>query len=59
MSGSVDGRSVLECRTASTSCSAELVTSSRRSRQAPASASSTWRKLGSPWRSSGGKYVPP
>ncbi len=34
-------------------------TRSRRSRHASATEASTRRKLGSPWRSSGGKYVPP
>ena len=33
---------------------AERATSSRRSRYASATASSTWRKLGRPWRGSGG-----
>ena len=54
VSGSFDGRSSAEWRTASTSCAAARETSSRRSRHASAIESSTWRKLGIPCRGSGG-----
>ena len=55
VSGSVDGFSSADERTASTSCCAERATSARRSRYACATASSTCRKLGSPCRGAGGK----
>ena len=43
---------------ASTSFAACASRSSRRSRHASATACRSWRKLGIPWRGSGGKYVP-
>ena len=58
VSGSADGRTS-DDRRESTSCAGLRATSQRRSRQAAAIESSTWRKLGSPCRGSGGKYVPP
>ncbi len=54
VSGSADGSTSLDERTASTSCAADRPMSSRRSRYAVATAPSTCRKLGSPCRGAGG-----
>ena len=58
-SGSGDGRRRELERMCSTRFALESRTSSRLSRHASATASSTCRKAGRPWRGSGGKYVPP
>ena len=59
VSGSVEGASSADWRTASTIADAWRETSPRRSRYASETAVSTCWKLGSPCRGSGGKYVPP
>ena len=56
--GSTDGSSLAVAPSASTIRTPWLRICSRRLVQASATPSSTIRQLGSPWRDSGGKYVP-
>ena len=59
-SGSRDGSRSADCaQTRRRAFAPARPTSSRRSRHASATARSTCRNAGSPWRGSGGKYVPP
>ena len=58
MIGSTDGSSLAVALSASTIRAPWSTIWSRRFAHASATPSSTIRQLGSPWRDSGGKYVP-
>ncbi len=58
VSGSLDAGAFATLRSASSIRLACRSTSPRRSRHVSATARRTSRKLGMPWRGSGGKYVP-